>query len=132
MKLLIIGFKDEVNDELIKSGVLALQGTMGIDVKANIYTEGEFLLTNKNKKKPVKSDFMIAVETITEVCGEESDSIAFRSYFYTLVLKGVIQRPILEVLSYGPKTNRDLEFLSKRKEMENIVEYARVALSMIS
>jgi len=131
MKLLIIGFKDEVNDELIKSGVLALQGTMGIDVKANIYTEDEFLLTNKNKKKPVKSDFMIAVETITEVCGEESDSIAFRS-FYTLVLKGVIQRPILEVLSYGPKTNRDLEFLSKRKEMENIVEYARVALSMIS
>lgn len=57
MKLLIIGFKDEVNDELIKSGVLALQGTMGIDVKANIYTEDEFLLTNKNKKKPVKSDF---------------------------------------------------------------------------
>ena len=132
MKLLIIGFKDEVNDELIKNGVLALQGTMGIDVKANIYTEDEFLLTNKNKKKPVKSDFMIAVETITEVCGEESDSIAFRSYFYTLVLKGIIQRPTLEVLSYGPKTNRDLEFLSKRKEMENIVEYARVALSMIS
>ena len=74
----------------------------------------------------------IAIEKIIEVCGEESDSIAFRSSFYTLVLKGVIERPILEVLSYGPKTNRDLEFLSKRKEMENIVEYARVALSMIS
>lgn len=132
MKLLIIGFKDEVNDELIKNGVLALQGTMGIDVKANIYTEDEFLLTNKNKKSIRKSDFMIAIEKITEVCGEESDSIAFRSSFYTLVLKGVIERPILEVLSYGPKTNRDLEFLSKRKEMENIVEYARVALSMIS
>ena len=100
MKLLIIGFKDGVDDALIENGVLALQGIMGIEVN--------------------------------EVCGKESDSIAFRSSFYTLVLKGVIQRPILEVLSYGPKTSRDLEFLSKRKEMENIVEYARVALSMIS
>ena len=105
---------------------------MGIDVKATIYTEDEFLPTNKNKKSIRKSDFMIAIEKIIEVCGEELDSIAFRSSFYTLVLKGVIERPILEVLSYGPKTNRDLEFLSKRKEMENIVEYARVALSMIS
>lgn len=132
MKLLIIGFKDGVNDELIENGVIALQDIMGIDVKATIYTEDEFLPTNKNKKSIRKSDFMIAIEKIIEVCGEESDSIAFCSSFYTLVLKGVIERPILEVLSYGPKTNRDLEFLSKRKEMENIVEYARVALSMIS
>lgn len=132
MKLLIIGFKDGVNDELIENGVLALQGIMGIDVKATIYTEDEFLPTNKNKKSIRKSDFMIAIEKIIEVCGEESDSIAFRNSFYTLVLKGVIEKPILEVLSYGPKTNRDLEFLSKRKEMENIVEYARVALSMFS
>lgn len=47
MKLLIIGFKDGVNDELIENGVIALQGIMGIDVKATIYTEDEFLPTNK-------------------------------------------------------------------------------------
>ena len=129
MKLLIIGFEDNIKDDAIKEGVIALQDKVNVTVKANIFTESAFIPT---KGKPIrKSEYMQAIEKVTEVCGKETDSVGFRSNFYSLVLKGIIERPILEVLAFGPKTVADFDFLSKINEMENITDYARVALSMI-
>lgn len=129
MKLLIIGFEDGIKDDAIKEGVIALQDKVNVTVKANIFTESAFMPT---KAKTIrKSEYMQALEKVTEVCGKETESIGFRSNFYNLVLKGIIEKPILEVLAFGPKTVAEFDFLQKRKEMENITDYARVALSMI-
>lgn len=154
MKFLIVALPDFIKDEQVYSMLADMvESNMpeGINfpesdrrVPAIIVEAGQFnaleqaVKSIKRRQKPFtikNSEFVRACNSVLDLLAVEEFStlseVGFRGAFYKNVLNGVIERPILEVIAFGPRDSSDTLYI-KNKKCECLVEYANVALSLLA
>lgn len=154
MKFLIVALPNFVKDEQIYSMLSDIVGSNmpeGVDlpeserrVPAIIVEAGQFselekaIKATKKAQRPFKykeSEFVRACNGVFDVLAVEEFStlseVGFRGAFYKNVLNGVIERPILEVIAFGPRNANDVTYIQNKK-CACLVEYANVALSLLA
>ena len=135
MKLLLIGLPDQFTD----ADVIAIQKNLtdlfDLPLKGVVITQDSLICCSVEKNeatstRPKTTKFMKAVNSILDALHDtDVDAPGVRGEFYSLVVKGIIERPILEVIAMGPQSTVDSLFLQKNK-LSSLVEYAKVALAM--
>ena len=135
MNILIIGLPNGIKEKKIPYAMQAFAETLGIEdvnITAKMIKTSEIEPKESSRSlKEDKSPFQRAVTGILEnMPCDISDSISFRSWFYSKVLDGTILRPVLEVLAMGPVSSYENKFLASVK-LQNLPEYAKVAISML-
>lgn len=134
MKVLIIGLPNQVSDSDIAEIIQATVDTTGLPIKGITIEEKDILdfsVENTKVKAVIESDFIKAVNAVVDAIGGNPEHPDVRTEFYQLVLTGKIERPILEKIVFGPRNKQESIYLKKNK-LEKIVEYARIALSLIA
>lgn len=136
MKILIIGLPDHVTDEAVAKALAEFVKPLhlvDVEILAKVIPFGEIApRSKKSKATPLMSKFERALLSVLNVApNEATDSISFRSWFYSQVLKGVIARPILEILAFGPCSKYEVDLLQANR-MQALPEYSKVAISMLA
>lgn len=129
MKIVIIGLPNMANDEEIANACKTFSEELGISLKVTVLNQSDILPDNSEAKP--ETAFMKAVNSTLNAIPYGIETTEFRAEFYKRVLDGTIEKPILNVLSFGPKSRRDLNFLNSQNA-GNLPTFAKVALSMIS
>lgn len=92
-------------------------------------------LRSKRGKQIKTSKFMRACEAVFNLLSvdypADINEVGFRSGFYKYVINGTIEKPVLEVIAFGPTSSEDATYI-KVKKCEKLIEYAKIALSMIA
>ena len=138
MRLVIFGLPNQVDDSDIQSMVEAIIDTLELPIHVTVLDQKDLLdITIEKEGSHVSrikdSKFIEAIKAVIDACncaGEDITEPEVRSEFYKLVLSGTIERPILETIAFGPKSRREILFLTKNK-LNAFVDYAKVALNMI-
>lgn len=132
MKLVIFGLPNQIGEEEIAEAMSNAVKTLGVNVKVTVLEQND-VLPNANKplfiSRKEKSEFIQAVQKIMETCGDIVHRVEDRSKFYELVVKKTIERPILEVLAFGPKSGRDVNALKDAGGQE-FISICRTALAL--
>lgn len=132
MKVLIIGLPSNVKDETVQSIINASIEATELPLKGIVIEEKDMLTFNVEINKDNKeSDFIRAIKAVVKTIGDNPDTVEARTEFYQLVLSGKIEKPIVSKIAFGPTNSSDQMFL-RRNKLTRIVEYARVALSLIA
>lgn len=134
MKILIIGLPDQVKDVDLKEVQQKVSNLLDIPIKMMVINQTAILdcaLQEKDNDEVLKnSKFVLAVETVMKALNYDNiQEPGVRGEFYTLVLKGIIERPIIEKIAFGPQNQQEFQYLQKKK-YGKLVEYAKVALTL--
>lgn len=135
MNILIIGLPNGIKEKKIPHAMQAFAETLGIEdvnITAKMIRTSE--IEPKDSSRSLKEDESLFQRAVTGLLKnmpcDISDSISFRSWFYSKVLDGTILRPVLEVLAMGPVNSYENKLLANAK-LQNLPEYAKVAISML-
>lgn len=134
MKVLIIGLPNQVEDKEISAIREMIADTLGLPIRINVLEQKDLLdfdVQKINVKRVVKeSKFITAIISVMKALNNEDvEEPGIRGEFYKLVLNGVITKPILEVIAFGPQNQQEYFFLQTNK-ITKLVEYAKVALTL--
>ena len=129
MRIVIFGVPNVVSDCEIKEAMSAASEILGRVINVKVIEQNE--LTNPiTFERTEESEFIRAVKSIYKTCGDIVRVPGDRSKFYQLVLEKKIERPILEVISFGPKSTRDYTVLKDMGGNE-FIKISQAALSLI-
>lgn len=132
MKLVIFGLPNQIGEEEIAEAMSNVVKTLGVNIKVTVLERND-ILPNANEpifiSRKEESEYVQAVKEIMETCGDIVHNVSDRTKFYELVVKKVIEKPILEVLAFGPKSGRDLAALKDAGGQE-FVSICRTALAL--
>lgn len=132
MKLIIFGLPNQIGEEEITKAMSNVIKTLGINIKVAVLERND-ILPNANEpifiSRKEESEYVQAVKKIMETCGDIVHNVSDRTKFYELVVKKIIEKPILEVLAFGPKSGRDLAALKDAGGQE-FVSICRTALAL--
>lgn len=134
MKVLIIGLPSQVEDKEISAIREMMADTLGLPIRINVLEQKDLLDFNvqkiNNKRVVNESKFITAIASVMKTLNNEDiEEPGVRGEFYKLVLNGVITKPILEVIAFGPQNQQEYFFLQRNK-VAKLVEYAKVALTL--
>ncbi len=132
MKLVIFGLPNQISEEEIAEAMSSMVKKLGVNIKVTVLERND-ILPNANEpifiSRKEESEYVQAVRKIMETCGDIVHNVSDRTKFYELVVKKVIEKPILEVLAFGPKSGRDLAALKDAGGQE-FVSICRTALAL--
>lgn len=132
MKLVIFGTPNQFSDEEILEAVAQAAVKLGVNIQCTILTRDDVLPTGNEPifiKSKENSEYIRAIQKVMETCGDIVHRVEDRTKFYELVVKKVIERPILEVLAFGPKSGRELAALKDAGGNE-FISICRTALAL--
>lgn len=132
MKLVLLGVPAGVSDEKLTEALGNMAANINANIKVNILDGPQFIPESAGipVKPRVTSKFIRAVSGVLKLCGSPVEDVAFRAEFYKQCLTSAIERPILEIIAFGPNDKSDLMML-QRHSAERLPEYAKIALSLI-
>ena len=132
MKIVVFGLPNQISEEEIAEAMSKVVKELGVNIKVTVLERND-ILPNANEpifiSRKEDSEYIQAVKKIMETCGDIVHSVADRAKLYELVVKKVIEKPILEVLAFGPKSGRDLAALKDAGGQE-FVSICRTALAL--
>lgn len=134
MKIVIFGVPNQVDDNEVLQAITEVVKTLGVNVKCTVLTRDDILPpSNENIfiKKKDETKYVRAVKMIMKTFGDIVRRPDDRASFYDGVLKKKVERPILEVLAFGPMCNTDLNALKDAGGQE-FVSICRTALSLLN
>lgn len=132
MKLVIFGLPNQIGEEEIAKAMSNVVKTLGVNIKVTVLERNDVLPSANEPifiSRKEESEYVQAVKKIMETCGDIVHSVSDRTKFYELVVKKVIEKPILEVLAFGPKSGRELAALKDAGGQE-FVSICRTALAL--
>lgn len=132
MKIVIFGLPNQISEEEVVEAMSEVVKKLGVNIKVAVLERND-VLPNANEpifiSRKEDSEFIQAVKKIMEICGDIVHRVEDRSKFYELVVKKTIERPILEVLAFGPKSGRELNALKDAGGQE-FISICRTALAL--
>lgn len=130
MRLVLFAVPNVVSDCEIKEAMRAASEIFGRIINVKVIEQNE--LSNPIASIGIEeSEFVRAIKSICKTCGDIVRIPSDRSKFYQLVLEKKIERPILEVISFGPKSARDYAALKDIGGNE-FIKISQAALSLIA
>lgn len=132
MKIVVFGLPNQISEKEIAEAMQKVVKELGVNIKVAVLERND-ILPNANEpifiSRKEESEYIQAVKKIMEICGDIVRSISDRTTFYKLVVEKVIEKPILEVLAFGPKSEKDLAALKDAGGQE-FVSICRTALAL--
>lgn len=132
MRIVIFGVPNQVSEEEIISAMATATKILGINIRCSILDRDDILPSANEPifiKKKEDSEYIQAIKKIMETCGDIVHNVGDRTKFYELVVKKIIERPILEVLAFGPKSGKELSALKDAGGNE-FISICRTALAL--
>ena len=111
MKVIVIGTNDNISNEKLTEAIVDMAVKANISVKVHVFDKDEIIPSPTVNKSKSDSPFIQAIQKIFETCGDITRNPGDRAHFFDLVIRKVIERPILEVLAFGPKNKAELSAL---------------------
>lgn len=132
MRLVIFGVPNQVSEEEIINAMATATKVLGVNIRCSILDRDDILPSSNEPifiSRKEDSEYIQAVKKVMETCGDIVHNVSDRTKFYELVVKKVIEEPILEVLAFGPKSGRELSALKDAGGQE-FVSICRTALAL--
>lgn len=132
MRLVIFGVPNQVSEEEIIDAMATATKVLGVNIRCSILDRDDILPSSNEPifiSRKEDSEYIQAVKKVMETCGDIVHNVSDRTKFYELVVKKVIEEPILEVLAFGPKSGRELSVLKDAGGQE-FVSICRTALAL--
>lgn len=126
MKLVLFACNNFVSNEEIVAAIAAL----GENIKVHVFEQSALMPNFQESKKQPKSEFLASIEKVIEACGDPIEHEAFRGKFYKLAYTNVIDRVLLEIISTGPKNQKEKRVLEE-KHCEFLPMIATAALTQL-
>lgn len=133
MKIVIFGLPNQIDNEEVMNALAIAAQTLGVNIRGSILERNDILPSSNQPifiKRKEDSEFIQSCKQIEKVCGDIVRNPSARSKFWELVVKKIIERPILEVLAFGPKTAAEYEAM---RDMggDEFVKICKAALALI-
>lgn len=134
MKIVVFGLPNQVDDQDLLAAMAQMSSNLGVSIKANVLDRDDLMPPATEPifiKKKEDTEFVQAVKGIMKVCGDIVRNPADRAGFYKAVIDKTIEKPILEVIAFGPKCGTDINALKDAGGNE-FVSICRTALSLLN
>ena len=134
MKIVVFGVPNQVDEQELLTAMAQMSSNLGISIKANVLERDDLMPPATEPifiKKKEDTEFVQAVKGIMKVCGDIVRNPADRAGFYKAVIDKTIEKPILEVIAFGPKCGTDINALKDAGGNE-FVSICRTALSLLN
>lgn len=134
MKIVVFGLPNQVDDQDLLAAMAQMSSNLGVVIKVNILERSDLLPPATEPifiKKKEETEFVQAVKGIMKVCGDIVRNPADRAGLYKAVIDRTVERPILEVIAFGPKCSTDINAL-KDVGGNEFVAICRTALSLLN
>lgn len=134
MKIVVFGLPNQVDDQDLLAVMAQMSSNLGVSIKANVLDRDDLMPPATEPifiKKKEDTEFVQAVKGIMKVCGDIVRNPADRAGFYKAVIDKTIEKPILEVIAFGPKCGTDINALKDAGGNE-FVSICRTALSLLN
>ena len=128
MKVIIFALPNNVSDEEIMALLTNMSATINVEIKGTILSQKDLEPTSRKTK--VKSEFIEATKLIMKTFGDIVRSVSDRAEFYHAVVNKTVEKPILEVIAFGPKDGIELNALKDAGGQE-FITICRTALSLV-
>lgn len=128
MKVVIFALPNNVSDEEIMALLTNMSATINIEIKGTILSQKDLEPTTRKTK--VESKFIEAVKLIMKTFGDIVHSVSDRAEFYHAVVNKTVEKPILEIIAFGPKDRIELYALKDAGGQE-FITICRTALSLV-
>lgn len=128
MKVVIFALPNNVSDEEIMALLANVSATINIEIKGTILSQKDLEPTSRKTK--VESKFIDAVKLIMKTFGDIVHSVSDRAEFYHAVVNKTVEKPILEIIAFGPKDSIELNALKDAGGQE-FITICRTALSLV-
>ena len=128
MKVVIFALPNNVSDEEIMALLTNMSATINIEIKGTILSQKDLEPTTRKTK--VESKFIEAVKLIMKTFGDIVHSVSDRAEFYHAVVNKTVEKPILEIIAFGPKDGIELHTLKDAGGQE-FITICRTALSLV-
>ena len=134
MKIVVFGVPNQVDEQELLTAMAQMSSNLGISIKANVLERDDLMPPATEPifiKKKEDTEFVQAVKGIMKVCGDIVRNPADRAGLYKAVIDRTVERPILEVIAFGPKCGTDINALKDAGGNE-FVSICRTALSLLN
>lgn len=128
MKVVIFALPNNVSDEEIMALLTNMSATINIEIKGTILSQKDLEPTSRKTK--VESKFIDAIKLIMKTFGDIVHSVSDRAEFYHAVVNKTVEKPILEIIAFGPKDRIELHALKDAGGQE-FITICRTALSLV-
>lgn len=134
MKIVVFGLPNQVDEQDLVTAMAQMSSNLGVSIKANVLERDDLMPPATEPvfiKKKEETEFVQAVKGIMKVCGDIVRNPADRAGLYKAVIDRTVERPILEVIAFGPKCGTDINALKDAGGNE-FVSICRTALSLLN
>lgn len=134
MKIVVFGLPNQVDEQDLVTAMAQMSSNLGVSIKANVLDRDDLMPPTTEPvfiKKKEETEFVQAVKGIMKVCGNIVRNPADRAGLYKAVIDRTVERPILEVIAFGPKCGTDINALKDAGGNE-FVSICRTALSLLN
>lgn len=134
MKIVVFGLPNQVDEQDLVTAMTQMSSNLGVSIKANVLERDDLMPPATEPvfiKKKEETEFVQAVKGIMKVCGDIVRNPADRAGLYKAVIDRTVERPILEVIAFGPKCGTDINALKDAGGNE-FVSICRTALSLLN
>ena len=134
MKIVVFGLPNQVDEQDLVTAMAQMSSNLGVSIKANVLDRDDLMPPATEPvfiKKKEETEFVQAVKGIMKVCGDIVRNPADRAGLYKAVIDRTVERPILEVIAFGPKCGTDINALKDAGGNE-FVSICRTALSLLN
>lgn len=134
MKIVVFGVPNQVDEQELLTAMAQMSSNLRVSIKANVLERDDLMPPATEPifiKKKEDTEFVQAVKGIMKVCGDIVRNPADRAGFYKAVIDKTIEKPILEVIAFGPKCGTDINALKDAGGNE-FVSICRTALSLLN
>ena len=134
MKIVVFGLPNQVDEQDLVTAMAQMSSNLGVSIKANVLDRDDLMPPATEPvfiKKKEETEFVQAVKGIMKVCGDIVRNPADRAGLYKAVIDRTVERPILEVIAFGPKCGTDINAL-KDVGGNEFVSICRTALSLLN
>ena len=134
MKIVVFGLPNQVDEQDLVTAMAQMSSNLGVSIKANVLDRDDLMPPTTEPvfiKKKEDTEFVQAVKGIMKVCGDIVRNPADRAGLYKAVIDRTVERPILEVIAFGPKCGTDINALKDAGGNE-FVSICRTALSLLN
>lgn len=134
MKVVVFGLPNQVEEKELLTAITQMSVNLGVSIKVNIL-ERDDLMPPATKpvfiQKRKETEFAQAVKAVMKVCGDIVHNPADRAGLYKAIIDKTIEKPILEVIAFGPTCGTDINVLKDAGGNE-FVSICRTALSLLN
>lgn len=133
MILCLFTLPDNTSEETQLEIATAIATVVGHTISLRALPESELTHSTTKPRKIVKSEpteLMKIVDNLITILGDPVESSAFvGKFWHEVLINRNISMPILQLLSMGPKSDRELNYLRKNK-CEFLVNLASAAITV--